>query len=306
VLVSAIVHDKGGQHVAGLTQGDFRVLEDGRPQEIKIFEEVKTSAGEASTPEPLPPNTFSNRVGAAGSQLQRLTIIAFDMLNMPTLKQADARKALWDLLAEAGKSMEPTAVYSISSRGVQVISDFSTNPHLLAEAVRRVKAGRQVVADVRLEGTPHEDVESDQYTMSSRIQLGSGSGGGWRMTAILQQMEALQKEVDLNVTSQLRRQAVLDTLAGLQQIAQACALLPGRKSLVWVTGGFPFDISPTDMSIMGSPFPGGRRDWSDVYPEYLRTWRALNDAQVALYPVDVRGMTNPMLVDPSIMNQGHG
>lgn len=58
------------------------------------------------------------------------------------------------------------------------------------------------------------------------------------------------------------------------------------------------------MSILGSPFPGGRRDWTDVYAEYLRTWRALNDAQVVLYPVDVRGIANPTLVDPSIMNQG--
>jgi len=154
---------------------------------------------------------------------------------------------------------------------------------------------------MKLEATPHEDLESDQFTADAKLHFPTGAG---RMTAILQQMEALQKEIELNVNSQLRRYSVLNTLAGLRQVAQACALIPGRKAVVWVTGGIPFDISPTDMSIMGSPFPGGRRDWSDVYAEYVRTWRALNDSQVALYPIDVRGMTNPTLVDPSVMNQG--
>ena len=120
---------------------------------------------------------------------------------------------------------------------------------------------------MKLEGTPHEEVESEQYTAESGVIKGGSPGSAGRMTAILQQMEMLQKEMELNVSSQMRRNVVLDTLAGLRQIAQACALIPGRKSLVWVTGDFPFDISPTDMSILGSPFPGGRRDWTDVYAE---------------------------------------
>jgi VWFA-related protein len=302
VLVSAIVLDKHGNHVTGLTKNDFQILEDNKPQEIKVFDEVQTTTGAIRKTTLLSPNEFSNRLTPeTASKSRRLTIIAFDLLNIPTLKQADARKALWDFLEEAADTMEPTAVYSIGSRGVQVVSDFTTDPHVLAEALRHLRSGRKEVADIKLEGTPHEDLESDQYTADSRIAV---TGGAGRMSAILAQMEQLQKEVELNQASQLRRYVVVDTLAGLSQIAQACALLPGRKSLVWVTGGFPFDISPTDMSIMGSPFPGGRRDWSDVYAEYLRTWRALNDAQVAVYPIDVRGMTNPTLVDPSIMNQG--
>jgi VWFA-related protein len=301
VLVSAIVQDKHGEHVAGLHKDDFKMLEDGKPQEIKIFEEVKTTGDVVSVPSSSAPNEFSNRITPENSRLHRITIIAFDLLNMPPLKQAEARQALWDVLAEAAGSMEPTAVYSIGSKGVQVVSDFTTDPRVLGEALRHLKAGRKTVADLKLEATPHEDQESDQFTANPSLHVAQGAG---RMTAILQQMEMLQKEIALNVNSQMRRYAVLDTLAGLRQIAQACALIPGRKSLVWVTGGLPFDISPTDMSIMGSPFPGGRRDWSDVYPEYLRTWRALNDSQVVLYPVDVRGLTNPTLVDPSVMNQG--
>lgn len=305
VVVSAIVQDKRGAPVSGLTKDDFKVLENGKPQEIKMFDEVKTTAGVVSAAPPSRPNEFSNQVTAeVAAKPHRLTIIAFDLINMPTLKQADARKALWDFLDEAANTMEPTAIYSLGSRGVQVVSDFTTDPHVLAEALKQLKEGRRVVADVNMERTTHEDFnESTQFTMPSRVEA-SGPPTAARMAYILQQMEMLQKELQLNVTSQMRRSVVLDTLAGLRQIAQACALIPGRKSLVWVTGGFPFDISPTDMNIMGSAFPGGRRDWTDVYPEYQRTWRALNDAQIVLYPIDVRGITNPTFVDPSIANMG--
>lgn len=132
VVVSAIVRDKHGNHVSGLIKDDFTILEDGKRQEIKIFEELKTTAGALSVSAPSSPNEFTNRATPeTASTPHRLTIIAFDLLNMPTLKQTDARKALWDFLAEAANSMEPTAVYSIGSRGVEAVSDFTTDPRIL-------------------------------------------------------------------------------------------------------------------------------------------------------------------------------
>jgi VWFA-related protein len=144
VVVSAIVRDKHGNHVSGLIKDDFTILEDGKRQEIKIFEELKTTAGALSVSAPSSPNEFTNRVTPETTP-HRLTIIAFDLLNMPTLKQTDARKALWDFLAEAANCMEPTAVYSIGSRGVEEVSDFTTDPRILAEALKHLKSGPRVV-----------------------------------------------------------------------------------------------------------------------------------------------------------------
>jgi len=307
VLIPAIVKDRHEAHVSGLTREDFRILENGKPQDIKVFEEINTGTERPRPVEPSAPNEFTNRVAPGqDSRPQRLTVIAFDLLNMPTLRQANARKALWEFLSETAGSMEPTAVYSIGSKGVSVVVDFTTDPRLVREALDRLKLGRRVAADASQEGKSHAGPafhsEGDSNVApSATISAGTGAG---RMSAIITQMEALQQQIELNMTSQLRRYTVLETLTGLQQIAQACALVPGRKSLLWVTGGFPFDVSPTDMMIHGqeATFRGGRRDWSDLYPDYLRTWRALHDAQVVLYPIDVRGINNPMLMDPSIHN----
>jgi hypothetical protein len=37
--------------------------------------------------------------------------------------------------------------------------------------------------------------------------------------------------------------------------------------------------------------PAGSDSLTDVLPLYERTWQLLNDAQIALYPVDVKGLT---------------
>ncbi len=313
VLIPAIVKDKHGNHVSGLTKDDFHISENGKTQEIKVFEEVTTEAQRPREVAPAVANEFTNRVSPGAPEAkkqQRLTIIAFDLINMPTLRQANARKALWDFLSETAGSMEPTAVYSIGSKGVSVVVDFTTDPRLVREALDRLKFGRKDAPDASLDAPgihagPAYGSENDINTPTSAT-LPGGNGADSKIGAVMTQMEALQQEIELNATSSLRRYAVLETLAGLQQIAQACATVPGRKSLIWVSGGFPFDVSPTDMMIHGqeATFRGGRRDWSDLYPDYMRTWRALNDAQVVLYPIDVRGIVNPTLLDPSVRNPG--
>ena len=74
--------------------------------------------------------------------------------------------------------------------------------------------------------------------------------------------------------------AVGSTLGAFQQIAHQLSGIPGRKSLFWITGSFPFDIDETSGSIsVGTPFDS-----------YQRTMQLLNDANVSLYPVDARGV----------------
>jgi VWFA-related protein len=69
------------------------------------------------------------------------------------------------------------------------------------------------------------------------------------------------------------------TFAAMEGIARHLTVITGRKSLIWVTG-FPLDFSLT---------PGDL-----CYKEALRATRTLTDANVALYPVDARGlMVNP-------------
>jgi hypothetical protein len=70
---------------------------------------------------------------------------------------------------------------------------------------------------------------------------------------------------------------VLSTKKALEAIAQHLAPVPGRKSLIWITGSFPL-LLKTDH---------GTKDFSQDMKEAAQ---ALNDANVALYAVDARGL----------------
>jgi len=318
VLVPTVVTDKKGDHVPGLTKDDFQVFDLHHPQEIKIFEEVTTDSGQLQTTGSTLTGEFSNHAAEAGSgpeKPHRLTIIAFDLINMPTLKQSSARKALLQFLAETASSGEPTAVYSITQNGVTVVSDFTTDPKVLAEALKKLKNGHEVQASGGQPGL-HEGLEynspADPNMMSTLIASTSSNatadtdpGGSKQMSDILFALERFDSELQLNMSSQERRYSVNYTLEGMHQIAQACAAIPGRKSLIWVGGGFPFDISPTDMLLDPNAVPAyasARSGLDQVLPLYLRLWRDFNDAQVAVYPIDVRGMVDFGFLDPSVRN----
>jgi hypothetical protein len=64
--------------------------------------------------------------------------------------------------------------------------------------------------------------------------------------------------------------------------------------------GFPFSVNEADLSINIAGVKGA--SLSDFSEKYRKTWRALEQAQVSVYPVDVRGLLDPTMPDISIRN----
>ncbi len=73
------------------------------------------------------------------------------------------------------------------------------------------------------------------------------------------------------------------TLRAMEIIAQHLAGTPGRKNLIWVTGGIPRQLN------MYEP-PGSLRDKQSYTAEYAQATRALNRSGVSVYTVDARGL----------------
>jgi hypothetical protein len=74
------------------------------------------------------------------------------------------------------------------------------------------------------------------------------------------------------------------TLEALNQIAAYLAGIKGRKNLIWFTGGMPLQVFPQ----------GGTNDlatMTDYTRDVRRTTDMLTAAQIAVYPVDARGIT---------------
>lgn len=261
VMIPTLVTDKSGTHIKGLHKEDFTVLEDGSERKIALFEEVNSSGYRPLRSKS--PTEFSN--SWADISGGRITLVVLDFINTPFSDQAAARKGLLKYLAESMDYREPTALYTLSRSGIHVIHDFTNDPRILVAALHK------------LTGYP---VDMDESVDASLVQSEAGK------------LQAMIKNSELDVEAFQQRLAITYTLEGMQQLAHAFIGVPGRKSLIWVSGGFPFDVSDNTMKLA----PLGRDSLKDVLPLYEQTWQLLGDSQIALYPVDVTG---PQITMPS-------
>ncbi len=288
VLIPALVTDKSGNHIGGLKKEDFTVLENGAEQKVATFEEITSDPHRASRPRN--PNEFSNSL-AGGPSARRITLIVLDLINTPFVDQAFARKDLLKYLTQSLDQREPTALYTLTRSGIHVVHDFTTDPRVLVAALHKVKGDTSQIVD-----SP-ENVETLTGTASPDGSAGVDPGA---VQTEAQQLQTMMEDAELNFQSFEQRLAITYTLEGMQQVAQALAGFPGRKSLIWAGGGFPFSVSDNTMQLA----PAGRDTLTDVLPLYEHTWQLLNDAQIALYPVDVKGLQTVTMPSASVRNPG--
>jgi len=288
VLIPTLVTDKSGNHIKGLKQEDFTVLENGAEQKISTFEEITSDARRMSRPKN--PNEFSNSV-TGGPSTKRITLMVLDLINTPFVDQAYARKDLLKYLTQSVDQREPTALYTLTRSGIHVIHDFTTDPRVLVAALHKVKGDTSQVVD-----SP-ETVEAMSGSASPDGSAGVDPGA---VQSEADKIQTMMEDAELNFQSFQQRLAITYTLQGMQQVAQTLAGFPGRKSLIWAGGGFPFSVSDNTMQLA----PAGRDSLSDVLPMYEHTWQLLNDAQIALYPVDVKGLQVVTTPSASVRNPG--
>ena len=303
VLVPTIVTEKSGAHVSGLKKEDFTIMENGSTRPIATFEEITSDAERWSRPANV--KEFSNRLGSpgsAGGSTRRVTLIVLDLLNTSPADLNYARGQLLKYLSQSLDRREPTGLYILGRRGIQVIHDFTTDPGVLIAALHKVMGEpSQLVdtaGDIQTATGGANPVGSDTGGVSMITAGQSGPPVTALMSAVSAEAAALQTRIEdsaKNFESFQQRVAITYTLEAMRQIAEGLAGVPGRKSLIWVSGGFPFSVSDTSMQLADSlNGPGGRNTLSDVLPLYERTWQALNDAQIAIYAVDVEGPQTTM------------
>jgi len=301
VLIPTLVTDKSGNHVTGLKREDFTVLENGAEQKIASFEEITSDAHRLSRPQN--PSEFSNSL-AGGPSNRRVTLLVLDLLNTRFADQAYARQDLLKYLTQSVDQREPTALYTLTRTGIQVIHDFTTDPRILLAALHKVKGDAFEMVDSEEEveavtGTASPD-GSDSTSSSAAPSGGKAVSVSASIASEAQKLQSMMEDAELNFQSFQQRLAITYTLEAMQQVAQTLAGFPGRKSLIWASGGFPFSVSDTTMQLA----PAGRDSLADVLPLYEHTWQLLNDAQIALYPVDVKGLQVVSMPSASVRNPG--
>jgi VWFA-related protein len=265
VQVSVVVVDKTGHHVHGLTQDNFHIFENGKEQKITSFEDLTPARSPVVVA--TKPGIFTNLV-LDRDKPHSITVIALDAVNTPFLDQGYARRELIKYLANNMDTGQTMALVLITSKGLKIVSGLTSSVESLQQALKKVSSEISALHNV------DEDAAADDFTGDTSSLVSAFSAA----TAEAAVSEWLVQG-DLNYAHFKQEAAIETTMDAFLDIAWSLAGIPGRKTLIWATGGFPF--------LMDSPsaVPGGRLSML-----YERAMQVLNDAQVSVYPIDAQGL----------------
>jgi hypothetical protein len=144
-LVDVTVTDSKGHPVHGLTQSDFTVKEDGKPQSIKNFETFGSENPSKKTSVPqLPPDVYSNAT-ASRPNTQAVNVLLFDQVStgisyglLPEQRiLKDAKEASAQYLKTMPAGMR-VAVLQVDGSGLHMVQGFTSDRDLLLTAVNSV------------------------------------------------------------------------------------------------------------------------------------------------------------------------
>jgi VWFA-related protein len=272
VLVPVIVTDKEGKHVTGLKPEDFEVKEEGEVQKISSFDENNAESAKVQVPNAAP-NSFTNELIA--EHPKKMVIMALDRINTPFSGGVYANKGMVEFLAKSFDANTLVALVALEPNGIRLIHNFTSDPSVLGTAVSKLKTSITT---------------RDTLTLNNNGENSEADNEVAQIVALMNAPVSINSPADLRAASQAMKakadasrasQSALVTLECMQQIAQYFGGVPGRKSLIWASEAFPFSLGSQP----------GELTRGTLYDDWERTFRMLDDANVAVYPVDVTGLT---------------
>jgi VWFA-related protein len=276
VDVSVVAFDKKGHPVKDLKAEDFEVYDNGVKQEIRYFSSFEASPPVlANAPGAAPDLTFSNRATDAGAASSPTpgsradaTILLFDESHIawPDLQNARAQVLQFLSAAPAG---EPIGLYSMTGLDFRVLAEVTTDHAALSACLKKWTPTARSIAHAQDEETRNRQQFEEVHSVSD---LGSVNGN-----------QANSPDGLSAVDPQLRTMGATPARASLVLlvgVARRLAAVPGHKNLVWVSSDNVF----ADWSNQEA---GTDRKAGFLDSFALRAQEAMNEAHVAVYPLDV-------------------
>lgn len=286
VQITVVAQDHQGHPVTDLGRDDFLLFDSGEPREIKVFTVDRGDRGPsavavagAGASEHVFTNTAPERSGATG-----VTVILLDSLNTEWTDQSLAIRNVIRFLSQVHPD-DHIAVYSIGQTGFRVLHDFTTDASGLVARLA---------------------------SWNGEIPRANDRDMGDQLASVLNQTGAADSVTltPLPVT-RARTSESNATLAVMETLANRLAGIPGRKNVIWISNGFPMvewgNLAKAAMS-NGKPIlyrSLDPRNTSDTVTDTIgdsqqfappmdRAMHILNGANVAIYPIESRGLRTYM------------
>ncbi len=151
VVVDVTAKDKSGNPIEDLKEGDFTLLEDGKPQKISVFEFEKLTIDPAPPERPtledanaIPEAPVKTITAEAPGQVQyhdkRLMVLFFDLGSMGIPEQLRAQESALKFLDEQITTSDMVAIMMYTAR-LQVLTDFTASRGTLRDIIQDLPIG---------------------------------------------------------------------------------------------------------------------------------------------------------------------
>lgn len=259
--IDVVVTDRAGNRVEGLAASDFTVLENGRPQKITNFSELRS--GEPSAAEPHPPRRIA---------------IFVDALTLDPPRRERLRDSLFRLIERGVRPGDLVTVLSWRG-GLASEIPFTDDPSALRGAIDRAVMRSATVSN------PLEqralDLEQEWFTMTeSAFQAAQVQGGAFDR----------EGHLDMSVEARARREYadVVRRTAALQQWIGSLAGAEGRKILLVASNRITKNASGVFEAAAGRREAPRDSRWS-TEPLLEAIASSANASRVTLYTIHPEG-----------------
>jgi VWFA-related protein len=270
VQVDVVVSDKNGRVVRGLTKNDFEVHESGKKQLINFFEFVDAAKTRSEPSQgAAPPAQQQSGQGPGEADIRRIFAFVIDDL---TIRFEDLTYLREMLMNFVDNQMQPTDLVAIvrTVGGKGLLQQFTTNKDLLRRAVNSLMIGSH---PFRVFNNP----QAEGVTAGDLQPAGGGGGVSADSSGIVDTSgESIDLDNPQEDTNRLLRSYM--SIGTASFVIEGLRQLPGRKSLVLVSGGIPiFSSRPGTAAANISNFLNQLADKA-------------TRAGVAIHTLDIRGM----------------
>jgi VWFA-related protein len=284
VEVDVVVGDRRGP-IGGLKQSDFTILDNGKPQRIAEFS-AKTRRS-SSQARPLPPGAVANRANTLGEEPVEATVILWDVINTDLADQAWVRQQVLQYMKSMQEG-ERIALYRLT-KSLKVVQDFTGDPERLRLALAGVSPEQSVVLSAGNLGNTAGTMELPPEPPADDTSPEAEAARTQR--ALIEDLNQLQLTAALEMQWYALRDRSLITFGALRTIAEHLGGLRGRKKLIWVSGSFPAVVTQTTGRFVGTSVETNVLEQFNVNFQLQKAVQQLNEAHVAVYPIDARGLT---------------
>jgi VWFA-related protein len=207
VVINVTVKDKAGKPIPTLKKEDFRVLEDGKPQTLTVFEFQSLSAEKLPSIDvpKFDPKAVEDEVEAVRPNFndRRALALFFDFAGMPPADQIRAREAAIKFLSTQLTTSDLVGLYTFSST-LKTVVDFTDDRARLIRAVQAFRSND-------LADNPASNATSDDPDAANA--------------------ELAADEAEFNVFNTDRR------LGALEDLVNQLGKIPEKKAVIYFASG---------------------------------------------------------------------